>query len=51
MNTNLTFIRIGDKEVKSGGISLLNPLAFNKNDGMIILLAEQSYQREFIELM
>jgi len=33
IDKNLTFIRIGDKEVKSGDISLSSPLTFNKTIG------------------
>ncbi len=39
MDTNLTFIRIRDKEIKSGEISLSNPLTFSKNDRMIIFVS------------
>lgn len=39
MDTNLTYIRIGSKEVKSSEISLSNPLTFNKNDKMVIFVS------------
>jgi len=39
MATDLTYIRIGNKEVKSSEISLSSPLTFNKNDKMVIFVS------------